>query len=289
MKYLVTGATGSFGTRAIETLLKSIPANDIVASVRDITKADRISNLGIEVRQADFNDPASLELAFKGVDRILMISTNEPVNDRRIAQHVNAINAAKKEGVDLLVYTSGIHDPQKPNILSAAHIATEKALVDSGVPYCILRNNSYLETEIPSIKACIAGAPLITATGEGKIGFAIRNDYADAAISALTGEGNKNKVYQLTGKPISYDELALALSEVLGKTVPVKHVDSTAYAEVLKNLGMAETLIPIFVSVKADIKKGSQDVMSDDLEMLLRKPVFSISEGLKQILTLLNA
>lgn len=288
MKYLVTGATGSFGTRAIESLLKEVNAENIVASVRDIAKADKIKSLGVEVRQADFNDYDSLVSAFKGIDRILMISTNEPVNDKRIAQHLNAINASKKERVKLLVYTSGIHDPSKPNVLSSAHIATEKALIESGTPYCILRNNLYLETEIPTIKACIAGAPIITATGNGKIGFAVRNDYADAAVSALTGEGNENKIYELAGKPITYDELAIELSSILEKTVPVQHVDDEAFAGVLKNLGMAEVLIPLFASTKADIRNGSLDVNSNDIEELLGRPVTPILDGLKSIISFIK-
>ena len=96
MKYLVTGATGAFGTRAIKTLSQRVPTSEIVASVRDKEKAHELIEMGIEVRQADFNDKQSLEKAFEGIDRVLMISTNEPVHDKRIAQHINAINAAKK-------------------------------------------------------------------------------------------------------------------------------------------------------------------------------------------------
>lgn len=101
MKYLVTDATGAFGARAIQTLSSKVPSSQIVASVREISKAQNLIDMGIEVRQADFNQMDSLEKAFAGIDRILMISTNEPVHEKRIAQHMNAIEAAKKNQVHL--------------------------------------------------------------------------------------------------------------------------------------------------------------------------------------------
>ena len=283
MKYLVTGATGAFGTRAIKTLSQKVPTSEIVAGVRDKSKANNLIDMGIEVRQADFNDEQSLENAFEGIDRVLMISTNEPVHDKRIAQHINAINAAKKNQVKLLVYTSGTNNPEKPVPLAIAHIATEKYLVESGVPYCILRNNSYLETEIPTVKACMAGAPIVTSAGKGKVGFATKYDYADAAVSALIGSNNENKIYELSGTPVTYDEFAQVLGDVLGKEIPVTHVDDDAYAATLKQLGMADVMIPMLVATKKGIREGLMEVHSNDLEMLLGRSAVSLKDGLTAI------
>lgn len=288
MKYLVTGATGDFGTRAITTLSQKVPTSDIVASTRNKAKAHELIAMGIEVRQADFNDEQSLEKAFVGIDRILMISTNEPVHDKRIAQHINAINAAKKNQIKLLVYTSGTNNPEKPVPLAIAHIATEKYLVESKVPYCILRNNSYLETEIPTVKACMTGAPIVTSAGNGKVGFAMKYDYADAAVSALIGSNNKNKIYELSGVPITYDEFAQVLGHVLGKEIPVNHVDDEAYAAALKQLGMAEVMIPMLVATKKGIREGLMEVHSNDLEMLLGRPPISLIDGLTTIYNILS-
>lgn len=288
MKYLVTGATGAFGTRAIKTLSTKVPTSEIVASVRDKSKANELIEMGIEVRQADFNDEQSLEKAFEGMDRVLMISTNEPVHDKRIAQHINAINAAKKNQVKLLVYTSGTNNPQKPVPLAIAHIATEKYLFESGVSYCVLRNNSYLETEIPTVKACMSGAPIVTSAGSGKVGFATKHDYADAAVSALIGSNNENKIYELSGTPITYDEFAQVLGAVLGKEIPVTHVDDDAYATALKQLGMADVMIPMLVATKKGIREGLMEVHSDDLEMLLGRPAISLKDGLTAICNALS-
>ena len=288
MKYLVTGATGAFGTRAIKTLSQRVPTSEIVSSVRDKEKAHELIEMGIEVRQADFNDEQSLEKAFEGIDRVLMISTNEPVHDKRIAQHINAINAAKKNQVKLLVYTSGTNNPEKPVPLAIAHIATEKYLFESGVPYCVLRNNSYLETEIPTVKACMAGAPIVTSAGNGKVGFAMKYDYADAAVSALIGSNNENKIYELSGTPITYDEFAEVLGSVLGKVIPVNHVNDDTYATALKQLGMADVMIPMLVATKKGIREGLMEVHSNDLELLLGRPAISLKDGLTSISKILS-
>ncbi len=288
MKYLVTGATGAFGTRAIKTLSQRVPTSEIVSSVRDKEKAHELIEMGIEVRQADFNDEQSLEKAFEGIDRVLMISTNEPVHDKRIAQHINAINAAKKNQVKLLVYTSGTNNPEKPVPLAIAHIATEKYLFESGVPYCVLRNNSYLETEIPTVKACMAGAPIVTSAGNGKVGFAMKYDYADAAVSALIGSNNENKIYELSGTPITYDEFAEVLGSVLGKVIPVNHVNDDTYATALKQLGMADVMIPMLVATKKGIREGLMEVHSNDLELLLGRPAISLKDGLTSIYKILS-
>ena len=285
MKYLVTGATGAFGSHAVETLLKSVSASNIIACVRDKTKAEKYSTLGVEVRQADFNNATSLEKAFDGVDRILVVSTNEPVHDKRIAQHTNAINAVKKNGVALLVYTSGTNDPQNPTPLAIAHIATEKVLKESGVPYCILRNNSYLETEIPTIKACMAGAPIVTNAGNGKVGFALKYDYAEAAVAALLGNGNENKIYELSGEPVSYDMFAKTLGDILGKEMPVRHLSDEEYAAALRGLGMSEVMIPMLVATKAAIREGFMEVHSKDFERLLGRPVTPLAAGIQIIIS----
>jgi GTP cyclohydrolase II len=49
----------------IEQLLKTVPASQIVAIVRNPAKAERLSQQGIVVRQADYTDQA----AFTGAER----------------------------------------------------------------------------------------------------------------------------------------------------------------------------------------------------------------------------
>src|SRR5690606_1049842 len=115
--------------------------------------------------------------------------------------------------------------------LAEVHRATEAAIRETGIPYCFLRNNWYLENELGTIEAVRAGAPWLSAAGSGKVGWAPRRDYAEAAAAVLAGKGDENAVYELSGKPITYDELAAAVSELLGREVQVQHVDDAAFAD----------------------------------------------------------
>ncbi len=139
----VTGATGQLGRLVINVLLKKVPAHDIIAAVRSPDKAKDLMALGVQVRQADYNQPTTLDSAFKGVDKLLLISSSEV--GQRVAQHTAVINAAKRAGVKLLAYTSLLHADKSPLGLGEEHRATEGLLRDSGLPVVLLRNGWYTE------------------------------------------------------------------------------------------------------------------------------------------------
>ena len=151
MKMLVTGATGKFGTKVVETLLKTVPANQLAVSVRKPEKAEGLRARGVEVRQGDFDYPETLDSAFAGIDRLLIISADGD-NDTRIRQHANAVAAAEREGVKFIAYTSLANAQESNNLFAPTHQATEKAILKTGIPYSFLRNNWYLENEISSIQ-----------------------------------------------------------------------------------------------------------------------------------------
>ncbi|MFL0584998.1 NAD(P)H-binding protein, partial [Solibacillus silvestris] len=202
MKLLVTGATGKFGTKVVETLLKTVPANQLAVSVRNPEKAEQLRTRGIEVRQGDFDHPETLDTAFAGIDRLLIISTDGD-NETRIRQHANAVAAAERAGVNFIAYTSVTNAQESKNLFAPTHKATEQAILKTGISYSFLRNNWYLENEIPSIQGVLAGAPWVTSAGNGKVGWAIQQDYAEAAATVLSGKGHENTIYELSGKSLT--------------------------------------------------------------------------------------
>ena len=98
-KYAVTGATGKLGRLVLDELLaKTDPAN-VVALARDPSALSDYAQKGIDVRQADYDDPASLDAALAGVDRVLLISGNAV--GQRERQHGAVIEAAKNAGASI--------------------------------------------------------------------------------------------------------------------------------------------------------------------------------------------
>jgi NAD(P)H dehydrogenase (quinone) len=282
MKILVTGATGKLGTKVVETLLKSVPANQLAVSVRNPEKAEGLRARGIEVRQGDFDRPETLDAAFTGIQRLLIISADGD-NETRIRQHGNAIDAANRAGVKFIAYTSITNAMESKNFLAPTHKATEAAILKTGIPYSFLRNNWYLENEISSIQGVLAGAPWVTAAGNGKVGWATQQDYAEAAANVLAGNGHDNTIYELSGKLLTQEEFASALGAVWGKDVPVQQVDDAAYADIMKAAGVPDFIIPFLLGIQEGIREGTLEVESGDFDKLLGRPVTSIAEALSHL------
>lgn len=282
MKMLVTGGTGKLGTKVVETLLKSVPASQLAVSVRNPEKAEGLRARGVEVRHGDFDRPETLDSAFSGIDRLLIISADGD-NETRIRQHTNAVAAAERAQVGFIAYTSLGNASESTIFLAPVHRATEEAILKTGIPYSFLRNNWYLENEMGSIQGVMAGAPWVTSAGSGKVGWAPRQDYAEAAAAVLAGNGHENTIYELSGKLMTQEELASALGTVLGKEVPVQQVDDATYADIMKGAGVPEFVVPILVEIQKGIRDGALEKESNDFERLLGRPVTPIREALTQI------
>jgi NAD(P)H dehydrogenase (quinone) len=282
MKMLVTGATGKFGTKVLETLLKTVPASQLAVSVRKPEKAEGLRARGVEVRHGDFDHPETLDSAFAGIDRLLIISADGD-NETRIRQHTNAVAGAERAGVRFIAYTSIVNAKESKNLFAPTHQATEEAILKTGIPYSFLRNNWYLENEIPSIQGVLAGAPWVTSAGNGKVGWAPQQDYAEAAAAVLSGNGHENTIYELSGKLLTQEELVSNLGSLLGKEIPVQQVDDATYADIMKGIGIPDFIIPLLVDIQKSIREGTLAFESNDFEKLLGRPVTPIKEGLTQM------
>ncbi|MCH5585569.1 SDR family oxidoreductase [Shimazuella sp. AN120528] len=282
MKILVTGATGKLGSKVVDSLLKTIPANHLAVSVRNPEKAEKFRNQGVEVRQGDFDHPETLDTAFAGIDRILIISADGD-NETRIHQHINAVKAAARANIGFIAYTSIANASESKNLMAPPHQATEREILKTGIPYAFLRNNWYLENEISSIQGVLAGEPWVTSAGSGKVGWALQQEYAEAAAAVLTESGHKNKIYELSGTLLTQGELASALGSVLNKEVPVQEVDDFTYASIMNHIGVPDFVVPILVGIQKGIRERTLEVESNDFEKLLGRPLTPIQTALGQL------
>ncbi|TYP76375.1 SDR family oxidoreductase [Paenibacillus methanolicus] len=279
MKLLVTGATGKLGSKVVEALLKKVPASQLAVSVRNPEKAAELKAQGVEVRQGDFDRPETLDAAFAGIDRLLMISADGDT-ETRIRQHTDAVAAAKRANVGFIAYTSATNARESSLFLAEVHRVTEEAMIATGIPYAFLRNNWYLENELGSIQGALAGQPWLTSAGGGKAGWALRQEYAEAAAAVLAGEGHENAVYELGGPLRTQEELAAAVSAVIGRDIPVHQADDAEYASIMAGAGVPDFVVPILVGIQKGIREGALEVASGDLEKLIGRPVTTLDQAL---------
>ena len=265
-KYLITLASSHFGTVAIDFLLKEIPAKNIIATVRDAKKGEKLKEKGIEIRIADYSKPETLKEAFKGVDKLLFISGIPGQAVPRDVQHKNVIEAAKACGIKYIAYTSLINCEKNPAILSGDHKATEKMLKECGIKYTLLRNNWYLENDELLWKLCAnEGKDLYNALGEQKIGYALRREYAEAAAKIIAKK-NPKEIYELTGKPRTLKEVGETLKKIAKKDFKIVDVPKEKMAEKMKEAGYPEYILGTWSFMINDYLKGCLNFESNDLK-----------------------
>lgn len=279
----ITGATGQLGQHVIEALLKTVPAGQIVAIVRNPAKADALRQQGVVVRQADYTDEAAFTAALNGVDKLLLISSSEV--GQRAAQHQNVINAAKAAGVKFIAYTSLLHADTSPLGLHVEHVQTEKALAESGVPYALLRNGWYTENYLASAPPALEHGVFIGAAGEGKIAAATRADYAAAAAKVVSQEGHAGNVYELAGDSAwTLSELAAELSRQSGKPVAYQNLSEADFAAALKGVGLPAGLADMLADSDTGAAKGGLFDDSRTLSRLIGRPTTPLAESVKTLL-----
>lgn len=282
MTILISGAGGHLGQLVVADLLAAKSGEKIVVTTREPNKLSHFAAQGVDVRFGDFDDPASLPKAFAGADRLLLISTGGD-NETRIRQHQAAVKAAKEAGVGFIAYTSIANASHNPIGLAEVHRASEEAILKTGLPYSFLRNNWYLENEMGFVQAAINDAPIVTSAGEGKVGWALRSEYALAAAKVLSEQGHENSIYELSGPLATYSDFAAALGKVLGKPVNLMLVDDAAYRKTLSANGLPPFVVDFIAASAQAIQQGALAIESTDFARLLGRPVKGLGESLKEL------
>src|SRR5208337_735125 len=249
----VTGASGQLGSLVLEGLLEVVQPDQLIAVVRSPEKAARFASRGVQVRRGDFSMPETLAPALAGVKRLLLVSGTDL--GERVAQHRAVIEAAKAAGVELIAYTSVLRADITTLPMADEHRETEELLRNSGVPYVLLRNGWYIENYTERLAMPLATGAFVGAAGDGRI--------AAAAVRVLTTEGQHGKTYELAGDhPFTMKDLAAAVSEWAGRTLPYNNMSAAEYRDVLAKAGVPEIFIKVAVGTDVAIARGDLDSFS---------------------------
>ena len=279
---LVTGASGNLG-RAVVAGLRRLGAKKVIAATRTPGKNQELAALEVEEREADFDRPETLQTAFRGVERLLLVSTDSlHAPDVRVKQHRAAVQAAKAAGVEHIVYTSipSARPTAEPSIPDD-HFWTEAAIYESGLDWTILRNNLYAEVILRSMPFAFKTGKLVSATNFQGRSYVTREDCARTAAAALLNATGK-LIYDVTGPAsVTHEELANILSRVSGK--PIQAVNVTA-DEVEK--GLAAAGIPQFTArsvreLDEEASYGYQAIVTPTVKDLTGRVPISVEDFLE--------
>src|SRR5215471_8465660 len=126
MTTLVTGAAGFLGSHVARQLVAR--GEDVRVLMRPSSSNRAISDLPLEYVTGDLRDARSLERAMKGVQRVFHVAADyrlwakrsQDIYDSNVGGTKNLLAAAKRAGVEQLIYTStvatiAVDRPELPN------------------------------------------------------------------------------------------------------------------------------------------------------------------------------
>lgn len=291
-KTLITGATGGLGSAVAHLLKEKNVEQHIAVLVRDAAseKAQELASQGFEVRQGDYDDLASLVLAFEGVDNLYFVSGNDIAN--RAEQHKNVVNAAKQASVSHIVYTSlsanGLSKDAPLYGAMAIHFETESWIEESGLTYTFLRHNLYSEV-IPMFlggkEQILASKTAYLPTGNGKTAFVPKIELAEAGANVLAQPSeHQNTAYEMNGSDkVSFSQVAAHLSDITGESIAYVSPEVGDFEQTMTQYGVPAELIGMTTAFSLAIADGVFDTTHSDLEKLLGRPSLSAAEFLAQV------
>lgn len=270
-KLLVTGATGHLGRLTLQRLLEQVPAGRLAGLARDPSRAADLAEQGVDIRQGDYFDYDSLVRAFDGVEKLLLISTHA-FTDRN-SQHFNAIAAAKHAGVEHVLYTAIQRDDGlgiNQIGVTESDVFAEQALQASGLAYTILRHPIFLDQLGGYIGRDAYDTGVRVPPGDGTVAPALQRDLAAANAAVLTQEGHENKIYTLTGsEAASFRDVAAALSDIHGSTVPYVPISVEEYIEMFVKLDLPRPVAEFMTAWTEGVNRGAFSKNTGDLERLI--------------------
>ena len=268
---VVTGANGQLGRAVVEGLLTRLPADRIVASVRDPAKAAALAEKGVHVRAGDFAKPDGLAAAFAGAAQVLVVSPDQlGEQGRRLSQ--TAIEAARAAGARRVLYTS--HMGTHADSPFSDHAAIEGFLAGAGMPFTSLRHGFYAESAF-YLMGHGFDAGEIRAPEDGPVSWTARVDLAEADAIVLTEEGRLDGITPALTAPEAFTmaDLAAIASELTGREIKRVVVSDEKWREATVAQGVPAPMAELLLGAYRASRRGDFAAIDPTLETLLgRRP-----------------
>lgn len=277
MSLVISGASGQLARSVIDAL---DDPSQLILVTRD---PDALDVPGAQVRHGDWERSETLEAAFAGGEKLLLISG--PKVGERVPGHKAAIDAAVAAGVRSIAYTSIVNpSDSNPIAVAAEHRATEEHLRASGLGWTMLRNSIYADLQINAMQVALATGTHVTNAGDGRTSYVAREDCARAAAAVLETEGHDGREYDITGpEALSAHDLAALFSEVGGKPVQPVLVDDDAYVQgLVQHAGFPEPVAKVYATFGIGARRGYSATVSSTFQGLTGRepqPVRAVLES----------
>jgi uncharacterized protein YbjT (DUF2867 family) len=277
---LVTGATGNVGSHLIGELRGR--GASVRAFVRDVGKARALLGPGPDLAVGDYGDPSSIAAALDGVDRVFLLT---PTHPEMVQWEHNILDAAAAAGVQRVAKMSTVGaDPQSDGRFARWQGQCEELLRASGLPAVTLRSSNHMTNLLFATETIRAAGKIFAPLEDAKIAMIDRRDLAAVAAVVLTEDGHEGRTYVLTGPDaVTYQDVARALSRVLGRTVEFVDVPDEAAIDAMLEAGAPEWLAHGIVEVDQQLKRGLAAQTTEVVRVLLGREPYDIAQFTRDV------
>ena len=265
-RYLVVGASGTVGSRIVESLVKA------GAQVRALSSRKQAAGTraGVEWVHADLASGDGVAAAFEGVDRAFILVPPGYADQHRIASPL--IAEAKRRKLDKVVLMTAMG----ANAAETPMLRAERELIASGIAYNIIRPNWFMQNFQTFWLHGINGQGRIELpVGKGRASFIDARDIAASAVRLLTTHDLDNRDFDLTGpRALDHDEVARILSQAAGRSIAFQDVAPDTLRRGLLAGGVPADYAEFLLVILDYLKQGYAERTTGEVKSLTgREPI----------------
>ncbi len=262
---LVTGASGVLGREVVRTLAEAGVA--VRQGVRTLEKA----RPGIEAVLLDYTKPETLAPAAAGVEGVLLMAPS--LDAEAPAKLGPLVECAKRAGVKHIVFISamGVNYNEQAPLRVVEHM-----VMDSGIPYTILRPNFFMENFSAGFLAggIKAQGGIFLAAGDGKTSFISTRDIAAVALESFRKPWTGAEMDLTGGEAIDHAEAARIISEVSGRPVSYHALTEEQMVAGARAAGIPEAAVAYMAVLYGFVRAGYTAAITGEVEKVTgRRPV----------------
>ena len=270
MKIGVSGASGQLGKAIVQDLIASHAGHGVVG----ISRSPGNIQAPAEGRFGDYDQPASLASAYRGLDAVVLIPSVDVEPGARAKQFTTAIDAAVEAGVKhiVLVSVAGTKDLAAPSMYVDFWVA-EQHLIRAAASWTILRMNLYSEVVVQEAQMLIASGALI-GLGEESVGYVAREDLAAATSAVLVSGTHAGAIYDITGpERLTGAQKAAIVAEVTGKPLGFAVLTEDQFRGGMAQAGLPGPIVDLLVQIKKGQSGHAYDIVAGHFELITgRRP-----------------
>jgi len=282
---LLTGITGNNGGATATALLaKGVTFR---ALVRDLDKAAAWADKGVELVKGDLDDADSIRAALKGIDRAVLILPNGEDQERLERNFIDTAQAVGLPWILKLSSPEAIRGTKSP--IPLAHIASEDAIMASGMNWTFVRPSFFMQNFKSSLAAARATGKLSMPMGNGTVALTNTADAGEFIAKVLTDADSSphyGQCYDITGPDpvMNFHDVARVIGEVIGQEVEFDDCDADAYQEAIRPYHRNDWHSDAVAHLFAEIANGgTPGIKTDTFQTMMGRPGMSLKEYLQSV------